>query len=623
MVGLGEPSQVGGFTYWVESRPMEQGRSVLLCKGANDSFELPSPWSARSRVHEYGGGAYLATEDGVFFVDDANQQVWRWMPTQGSVEPITGPSDPPRSVRWADFVPFEDGRWLIGIRETHVFQKGEDPGQVLNELVALDSNGSGTQRVLFNGSDFVSSPEISPDGRQISWITWDHPHMPWDSSRLWLASIGPGAVIADAKVVAGGPGVSVCQPCFDPAGQLHFISDQTGWWNLYRLDLSGATPLAPMAAEFASPQWVFGDRRYCFLGDGSILASCGSVGIDRLVLIQGGECHDLETPEWLAFSHLKGIGREAVMLAGGPREPSSVLRVELSSQKTLRSEILASAFDPTLGGSVNPALWSIPQAIEFEGYGGIMAHALYYPAHSLQCSPEDQELPPLVIVSHGGPTSAFRAILDLAGVQYFTTRGIAVVQVNYTGSSGYGRHYRDALSGLWGVADVHDCLAAAASLAGRGEIDGDRLFIRGSSAGGYTTLCALSFTDGFTAGASYYGIGDLGALAKSTHKFEAHYLDSLIGPWPDSAPLYRQRSPAFHTERLRTPVALFQGDQDAVVPPSQAKTMADALASRGIEHVLLIFEGEGHGFRKAETKRRCLEAELGLYGRLGGFTTNH
>lgn len=612
IVGLTEPSEAGAATYWIESRPAEGGRSVLVRLAEGETTELTAPWSVRSRVHEYGGAPYLATQDAVFFVDDSGQRVWRWDPSAGGPSALTGPSDPPRSTRWADLHLVPGGRWLVGVRETH------SGAGVANELVALATDGSGRQKLLFGKSDFVASPALSPLGDQICWMSWDHPQMPWESSRLWLASLDAEANLGEARVVAGGEGESVCQPCFDAAARLHFVSDASGWWNLYRLGAQGPVALAPMEAELAAPQWVFGDGRYCFLGEAEILTSHTSAGRDRLGIVSEKGWTPIETPEWSAFSHLRAAAGGALAVVGGPRSPTSVIRLHVGEGRA-EVEVLASSFDAALGGVGRDSIWSVPESIDFPAGPARSAHALYYPAHNPDFLPEQGELPPLLVMSHGGPTSAFRPLLDPVGVQYFTTRGIAVVQVNYTGSSGYGRSFREALRGLWGVADVEDCVAAAEYLVRRGEVDGSRLFIRGSSAGGYTTLCAAVFTDRFAAGASYYGIGDPAALARSTHKFEAHYLDSLIGPLPSAAPTYRERSPALHAERLSTPLALFQGAEDAVVPPEQAEAMAAALAARGIDHVHLVFEGEGHGFRKAETKQRCLEAELALYGRAGGF----
>jgi dipeptidyl aminopeptidase/acylaminoacyl peptidase len=482
--------------------------------------------------------------------------------------------------------------------------------------------------VLAAGRDFYASPRISPDGRRLAWLEWDHPNMPWDGTELRLAELDGDSLAGDPVTVAGGPQESVFQPSWSPDGVLHLVSDASGWWNLYRAGPGGSggpqggppvdrvgelEPLYPAEEEFGHPQWVFGLSTYAFLPGGRIACVHGRGPLQRLgVLGPDGTLTDLELP-FTAFypPHLHAVGDRLACLAGDPTRAAAVLLIDPAAGEV---EVLRSSEDREL----DPGYLSLPEPIEFPTAGGRTAHALYYPPANRDFEGPAGERPPLVVASHGGPTSGITSGLHV-GFQFFTSRGIAVVDVDYGGSTGYGRAYRQRLDGQWGIADVQDCVAAARHLAERGDADPARLAIRGGSAGGYTTLCALTFTDEFAAGASYYGVADAAALAKDTHKFESRYLDRLIGPWPEAEALYRERSPIHFTDRLSCPVILLQGLEDEVVPPSQAEMMAAALDAKGIPYAYLPFEGEQHGFRQAAHIRRALEAEIYFYSRMFGF----
>jgi dipeptidyl aminopeptidase/acylaminoacyl peptidase len=610
----------GGALWWVEGRPTEEGRNVLV-RGAPDGEPVdltPPGFDARTRVHEYGGGAF-GVADGVALVSNfADQRLYRVDGPGLDPRPITPEPPSPASLRYADGVFTPDGRWFVCVRERH---EGSAATDVVNEIVALATDGSGEAEVLATGRDFYAFPRLSPDARRLAWTAWDHPNMPWDGTELFAAELepsGPGAggdppQLGAPQRIAGGPGESVFQPAWSPEGILHLVSDRTGWWNLYRERDGEVAPLYPMDAEFGRPQWVFGLSTYAFLPDGRIACIWSRDAIDHLAVLDPATGELAEVPQpytTLGYLAADGEGRLAVVGSSATEPPTvAVVDPEDGAVEVLRrSEEV----------EVDPAYFSVPEPIEFPTEGGHTAHALFYrPTNPTYAAP-DGEQPPLLVLSHGGPTSHVSATLDLE-IQYFTSRGFAVVDVNYGGSTGYGREYRARLRGAWGVVDLQDCVNAARYLAERGEVDGGRLAIRGGSAGGYTTLCALVFTDAFAAGASYYGVADCAALAGDTHKFESRYLDGLIGPWPEAEAIYRERSPIHHVDRLSTPVILFQGLEDAVVPPAQAEMMVEALARKGIYHAYLAFEGEQHGFRKADTIRRCAEAELSFYGQVLGF----
>jgi dipeptidyl aminopeptidase/acylaminoacyl peptidase len=606
-----------GAVWWLEGRPSEGGRAVLMRHLPDGEPEAVTPegTNVRTRVHEYGGGAWRLLEpDLVVFVEFADQRVYRQR--LGEAPVAISPEPPsPGALRYADLRPTPDGRALVCVRERDV-----EGGEPANEIVSLPLDGSGEPQVLASGRDFYSFPRISPDGEWLAWTCWDHPNMPWDGTELWVAPLSDSG---EERLVAGGAEESVFQPEWGPDGHLHFASDRDGWWNLYRAHDPGAQlsgeegaliQLTEDQADFAHPQWLFGGATFAFLESGAIACVRCERGEERLALLrpEGWEPADLGLPFTnFGFPALSVHGEQVAFAAAGPESEAAVLVHDVASGKT---EVVRTSSDEP----VDPAYVSRPQPIEFPTDEGEVAYGFYYPPANPEFEAPEGELPPLIVESHGGPTSHVTPSLSREFL-YWTSRGIGVVDVNYRGSSGYGRAYRNKLRGNWGVVDNEDCVNAALHLAAQGEADGKRLAIRGGSAGGYATLCALTFHDAFAAGASYFGVADAESLAGDTHKFESRYLDLLIGPYPEQAELYRERSPINHVDRLRSPVILFQGLEDMVVPPNQAEKMAAALERNGVPHAYLPFEGEQHGFRKAETNIRCLESELYFYGRIMGF----
>jgi dipeptidyl aminopeptidase/acylaminoacyl peptidase len=605
-----------GAVWWAEGRPDEGGRVVLMRRppGGGPEAVTPAGTNVRTRVHEYGGGAWcLVAADLVVFVDFADQRLYRLQLGEEPVAISPAPA-PSGALHYADMRPTPDGEGLVCVRETH----GE--GETVNEIVSLPLDGSTEPQVLAGGRDFYSFPRVSPDGAWLAWTCWDHPNMPWDGTELWVA---PLADSGEERLVAGGPEESVFQPEWGPDGRLYFVSDRDGWWNLYRArepgaELSGEegvlVQLTEEEADFAHPQWLFGGATYGFLESGAIVCVRCQGAEERLFLLQPGgwEAADLGLP-FTSFGYpvLSARGDSVAFAAASPESETAVVVHDIERGQT---EVIRSSSEEP----VDPAYVSRPRPVSFPTGNGTVAHGFFYPPTNPGFSAPEGELPPLIVESHGGPTSHATPALSREFL-YWTSRGIGVVDVNYRGSSGYGRAYRNELRGTWGVVDTEDCVNAALHLAEQGEADGARLAIRGGSAGGYATLCALTFHDAFAAGASYFGVADAEALARDTHKFESRYLDRLIGPYPERADLYRERSPINHVEQLRSPVILFQGLEDEVVPPNQAETMVAALAKNGVPHAYLPFEGEQHGFRKAETNIRCLEAELYFYGRIMGF----
>ncbi len=607
VVGLSFPQVSGETLYWVESRPTEAGRSVLMRRDPDGTTGdvFPSEFSARTLVHEYGGLCYAVHDNAVYFSNFSDQRIYCVKPGRAPT-PITAAPPVARAVRYADPVVTPDGMWLVCVRERHT---GDE---VVNDLVAVPTDGSSEPRLLAGEHDFFSSPCLRLDGTRVAWLSWDHPQMPWDGTELWEADVTAGFVLGPPRLVAGGSAESIAQPQYCPSGRLHYVSDRTGWWNLYADDRGQGRSLAPMEAEFAGPDWVFGLSSYAFSAGGSVVAAWSQDGLDRLgVLPPGADSFEVISTPYTEFGGLTGFGAGVVAVAGSASEAPAV--VEIAVPKNGRRVIRASR-----DRVVDAGYLSAPRPIEFPAGPGLTAHALFYPPANADFVGPDDERPPLLVASHGGPTSATSAALNY-GIQFWTSRGFAVVDVNYGGSSGYGRAYRERLKGNWGIVDVDDCISAARYLADRGDVDRNRMVIRGGSAGGYTTLCAVTFHDVFAAGASHFGVADAGALARDTHKFESRYLDGLIGPWPDARALYEERSPIFHTDRLRTPLILFQGLEDEVVPPDQADMMAKALAEKGVPFAHLTYAGEQHGFRQAENIKRTAEAELAFYGSVLGF----
>ncbi len=605
VVLLNEPWIDGDDVYWLEGRPTERGRRVLVQAAADGSTGdlTPPPFNVRTGVHEYGGGSYVVTGGVVVFSNFVDGRLYRLDPGSETAIPLT-PAGP---FRYADLRPDVARRRFYAVREDHTAG-----GPPMNAIVSIPLDG-GDAQVLVKGSDFVSNPRLSPDGTRLAWLEWDHPDMPWDATRLQVAAFEANGTLGEAALAAGGPDESIVQPEWSRDGTLHLISDRSGWWNLYRLvEGPRLEPLAPMDAEFADPAWIFDRSSYGFLADGTIVAIARQGGRDHLFRIEPGLLiGEVETP-FTELDALRVAEHTVVALAGRPGDPAVVARfgpVTLAPAGVLRR---ASTI------AIDPATIAEPETIEFPTTGGRTAFALYYrPSNPAFVAP-DGERPPLLVLSHGGPTSNATTALDL-GKQLLTSRGIAVVDVDYGGSTGYGRAYRQRLNGEWGVVDVDDCVAAARFLVGRGDVDPDRLAIEGGSAGGYTTLAALAFRDVFAAGISLFGVGDLELLAVDTHKFESRYTNQLVGPYPEAAALYRERSPNHFVDAFSCPVLILHGLDDKVVPPSHAEAIVAALVAKGIPHAYLAFEGEGHGFRGAYAIRRTIEARLSFLGQVFGF----
>jgi dienelactone hydrolase len=604
-IGLGQIALDGSDTYWVEMRPTEGGRSVLVRRTADRRIRevTPAPFNVRTRVHEYGGGAFAVADGTVYFSHFADGRLYRFI-RDGTPQPLTreGP------VRFADLEIDRRRGGVICVCEDHS-AAGHEP---VNTVASIGRDDNAGATVLVAGSDFYASPRLSPDGTRLAWLTWDHPNMPWDGTELWVGDIDDDGSLGRRERVAGGTEESIFQPEWSPDGTLHFVSDRTGWWNLYRLRAGRIEPLCEMAAEFGLPQWNFGGTTYGFASAEQILCTYTQRGVRHLATLDTRTL--VLTPIETALTDFDGVrvaAARAVFNAGSSTQPVATMQLDL---QTHRLEVLRRSTDV----GVEAAFVSSPEAIEFPTEHGRTAHAFFYPPRNPDYAPPAGERPPLLVMSHGGPTAATSSVLRLS-VQLWTSRGIAVLDVNYGGSTGYGRAYRQRLDGQWGIVDVADCVNGARHLVERGAVDGDRLAIRGSSAGGYTTLCALTFRDVFKAGASYYGIGDLEALATDTHKFESHYEERLVGPYPARRDLYRARSPIHFTDRLSCPVIFFQGLDDKVVPPNQAEAMVAALRAKKLPVAYVPFAGEQHGFRRAETVRRALEAELYFYARVFGF----
>ncbi len=612
---LGAPRIEDGWLYWLEGRPDEEGRQVVVRTAlptgqlASDSFAVdevsPAGVDVRTRVHEYGGGEFTVRRDRLYFVDDADRRIHG-----GTIGSAVAPLSPPGSA-WADLVVTPDGRWLLAIEERP--REGIEP-ENRAMAIPLDATGAaaGEPRVIAAGHDFYASIAVAPAGNRVALLVWDHPNMPWNGTELELIGWGPDGATGPARARAGGVSESLFQPRFAADGTLIVATDRSGWWNLAQLGDDGLAPIHADAFEVGRPQWQFGMSAWTFGAEGGVVAAAQSGGLDRFVEIdvESGRSRERPTAQrsiggltsgqgWLAWIGGEAERGAAVMLMHDPGgEP---MRVRESSGLVLPEDLVSRA-----------------EAVELPSRAGRTVHAFLYAPRSGSQAPRSGERPPLLVKSHGGPTAGASAALD-PRIQYWTSRGFAVADVDYGGSTGYGRAYRELLERSWGIVDVEDCVSVAEALAGDGRVDGERLAISGGSAGGFTVLAALTFHDTFAAGASHYGIGDLEALARDTHKFESRYTDWLVGPLPEALDVYHARSPIRHVEGLSCPVVFFQGLEDKVVPPNQAEAMVDALAARGLTHAYVPFEGEQHGFRRAENIRTALDGELYFYARVFGF----
>lgn len=615
-VRFGAVSLDGDDIYWLEGRPAEGGRSVLVRRTSDGRISdvTPAPFNVRTRVHEYGGGAYVVAAGRAYFSNFADQRLYHASAIEGSAP---APLTPEGAWCFADAVIDERRQRLICVREDHSIPAGEP----VNTLVSITTRGAHLTLgdVIASGYDFYSTPRLSADGTRLCWICWRHPNMPWDGTELWVAEVTADGSLEHLACVAGSPTESIYQPGWGPDGSLYFASDRDGWWRLYRYrtEVEPVLQEPPERAEFGRPAWVFGTSTWATIAAGRLLASFTQDGRWHLATLDLGERRLTEVPTTLEpLDWVTGTATHAVLVAASPTAPEAVVKVELATGAV---EVLKTS---ERDGREDPCLpVAVPEALEFSTVEGRTAHAFYYPPFNPACAAPDGERPPLIVISHGGPTTATRATFDLK-IQYWTSRGFAVVDVNYRGSSGYGRAYRDALNGQWGVIDVTDVIHAARFLVAEGKADPRRLIIRGASAGGYTALAALAFHPNvFSAGASYYGISDLEVLARDTHKFESRYLDSLIGPYPAKRDVYHVRSPIHFVDRLSCALILFQGLEDKVVPPNQSEMMAEAVRAKGLPVQYVTFAGEQHGFRRAETIIRSLEAELFFYGKVFGFVS--
>jgi dipeptidyl aminopeptidase/acylaminoacyl peptidase len=607
-LSLGQIVLDGETVYWEEGRPAENGRSALVKWSPENGIEdvVPAPFNVRSRVHEYGGGAYNVYDGVVYFVNFTDQQIYRQLSGQ---EPQALTAAP--QMRYADMVLDAPRQRLICVREDHSRE-----GEAVNTLVAIALDGqSGAGTILLSGNDFYSSPRLSPDGTQLAWLTWHHPNMPWDGTELWVGQLVENGQIDQPKLVAGGSEESITQPEWSPDGVLHFVSDRSEWWNLYRWQNGAVEALYPMEAEFAQPQWVFGMTAYGFASAQSIICSYTQNGFWYLARLDtdSGIFTPIPTPYATIGNRGKfkvGAGH-VVFNASSATAPTSNVRLNLATQIV---QVLRQETSMTIPSDV----LSEPEAITFPTENGRFAHAFYYSPQNDAYEAPAAEKPPIIVISHGGPTSASHINLS-PSILYWTSRGIGILDVNYGGSTGYGRSYRQRLNGEWGIVDVEDCINAAQYLVQQGRADGHRLAIMGGSAGGYTTLCALTFHDVFAAGISLFGVSDVEVLAKETHKFESRYLDSMIGPYPEARDVYMARSPIHFTEQLNCPLLLLQGLEDRVVLPNQAEMMFDALKAKGVPVAYLPFAGEGHGFRQAANIKRTLDGTLYFLSKVFNF----
>ncbi|MEG4440412.1 S9 family peptidase [Microcoleus sp. AT9_B5] len=610
-VGLGQIAIDGDDIYWVEGRPSEAGRSVLVRRTPDGKISdvTPHPFNVRTRVNEYGGAAFAVAGGVVYFSHFADQRIYV-QTLNSQPEPLT----PAANCRYADAMVDQQRNRLICVREDHAVE-----GEPVNTIVSINLDNGEDIQILTQGNDFYASPRLSPDCSQLSWISWNHPNMPWDGTELWVAEINADGSLGEKYLVAGGVEESIFQPEWSPDGVLYFVSDKSNWWNFYRTvnprlprEQQEVEPLCEMAAEFGLPQWVFGMSTYAVVSESKIICTYTQQGKWYLASLDltTNQLTTIETP-YTDISSVKARGETVVFLAGSPTESTAIVQLNLA---TSQLEILRKSSNL----SINPGYLSAPESIEFPTENNLTAFGFFYPPKNQDFAAPAGEKPPLVVKSHGGPTAATSSSMNLK-IQYWTSRGFAVLDVNYGGSTGYGREYRKRLQDSWGIVDVDDCANGAKYLAEKGLVDGERMAIAGGSAGGYTTLCALTFRDVFKAGASYYGVSDVEALTTETHKFEARYLDGLIGPYPERKDLYVARSPIHSAERLSCPVIFFQGLEDKVVPPNQAEMMVEILKAKGLPVAYVAYEGEQHGFRRAENIKRTLDGEFYFYSRVFKF----
>jgi dipeptidyl aminopeptidase/acylaminoacyl peptidase len=605
-IGVDEPLLDSDQIYWKEARPKEGGRYVIVREGTDGAISeiTPKDFNVRTTVHEYGGGDYVVHKGKVYFSNFKDQRLYV-QESGGQPSPITPEGV---DIRFADGVVDSARNRLILIREYHTTKASH----AVNSIVSVDLDKGGPGDILVGGNDFYSNPRLDPGNSRLAWLTWNHPNMPWDGTELWVGKLGTDGTIDEKRRVAGGREESIFQPEWSPDGTLHFVSDESGWWNIYKDREGRIESLHPGEAEFGQPQWGFRERNFAFESSDVIICSYvmnGTSYLGRLDTRTGG-FEQIQVP-YTNIYNLVAWQDHVLLQAGSPAVPLSIAVLNLRTQgikvlRRSREEV------------IDPGYISTPETIQFQTENGKTAFAFYYPPRNKDYAAPPGERPPLLVMSHGGPTASTGTTLRY-GIQFWTSHGIAVADVDYGGSTGYGREYRKRLEGNWGIVDVDDCINAAKHLAKRGDVDGKRLMIMGGSAGGYTTMCALTFRSFFNDGASYFGVSDAEALARDTHKFESRYLDKLIGPYPERRDLYRERSPINRADRVSCPIILFQGLEDKVVLPEQSKKFYESVKKKGLPTAYVAFEGEQHGFRKAENLRRSVELELFFYSRVFGF----
>ena len=612
---LGHAQTFDGKLYWLESRPAEKGRGVIVCwDGKKVTDVSPKLVSVGSKAHEYGGGDFLVCELGLLFCNADDQGVYL-LDHQDELSLMTELPEVAKSLRYTDFSICPDNRWIYAVQENHTQDKSTGKPVVLNELVVIDSH-SRAVKVVETGADFYSYPRVSPDGNRLCWTCWSHPQMPWDGTELWVADIDKDGTLTAKHKVCGGTEESIYQPEWSPDGVLHFVSDRSGWWNLYSFRDGVMNALMPTDNDCGLPQWNFGSRNYCFADSQNIYLSVFEQGEQRLVHIDvnSGHVEPLELPFTEYSGQLHYSNKRLFVVAGGPVIAQGLFAIELDTIKYVSIKQ-----EPAI--PIDSDQVSIAKPIQFTSAAGYQSYGYFYePSNPDYCGLKNEK-PPLIVLSHGGPTAAASSAFNLA-IQFWTSRGFAVVDVNYGGSTGYGRAYRELLKGHWGINDVNDCLYAARFLVDDGLVDGERLLIRGGSAGGFTTLCALTFHDDFAAGMSRYGVADLEALASDSHKFEVRYLDSLVGDYPAQKAIYQERSPINNTDKLSCPILILQGSEDKVVPPAQSQQLAKALDEKDIPYEYIEFEGEAHGFRQQDNIIRAFESELSFYLKILKITVN-
>jgi len=604
-IQISEIKYDGDDIYWLEFRANDSGRQLVVRYSLDGAITdiTPPGFNVRNRVHEYGGGAYLVYKGVVTFCNYLDQRIYNQIPGK-EPQAIT----PDNQNRYADLIMDKQRQRLICIREQH-----DDNGRdVTNSMTAIPLDGDSPIEVLQEGNDFYSNPRISPDGKQLCWLTWNHPNMPWDGCELWIGSFNKFGKLINIRLIAGGLNESIFQPEWTPAGDLVFISDRSGWWIPYLCKDERITPLTDLQAEFGLPQWVFGISTYGFSDSDQLICSYTKAGQNYLASLNTNTNSLKNIPtSYVEHSSLIVKHGNLLFVGGSTDHPAELVVLDLRSgtRRVLRQ---------TGTNQIERSFISTPQEIEFTSQKHLKAYGNFYPPANSNNTGPNGEKPPLIVMIHGGPTSSASLTFNLK-IQFWTSRGFAVLDVNYSGSSGYGRQYRQRLNGKWGVIDVEDCIQGAKYLASQRLVDGKQMSITGGSAGGYTALCALTFHSTFTAGVSRYGIGSLETLAIDTHKFESHYLERLVGPYTEASELYRQRSPIHFIEKINAPILLLQGSEDKVVPPIQSERMHQALTEKGLPVAYLLFEGEQHGFRKAENIKRALEVELYFYSRIFGF----